>query len=300
MDYATLKISSNGFVSFDASPPNGCCSGQNLPNASAPNNLIAMWWEDLDPPEGGSITYEAIGTSPNSIFLVNFTDIQHFPSGDPVTMQLQLREADDSIEIHYTDASSNPGLHTVGVENAGGTIAATWINAQSSPPAQLATALRITAANEADGDGDGVLSCDDDCDDTEASVYPGAPEVADDGIDQDCDGEDLVTPPVAPCDGGSDFVQSGDPWVVCRVGASDAWVSANDGGRYEASNICESLGYSRSVTSYGGTCGNVCGYCQGSTSCNANGNETYDSSGNQGGGPDNLILATTVHWRCVM
>jgi hypothetical protein len=61
---------------------------------------------------------------------------------------------------------------------------------------------------DADGDGYGdgdspVVSCSaaagtvsnpDDCDDTLASVFPGAPEVVSDGIDQDCDGEDLVTP----------------------------------------------------------------------------------------------------------
>lgn len=32
-----------------------------------------------------------------------------------------------------------------------------------------------------------------DCDEQDASVHPGAPEVADDAVDQDCDGADLGT-----------------------------------------------------------------------------------------------------------
>ncbi len=52
-----------------------------------------------------------------------------------------------------------------------------------------------------DEDGDGYcpspVACDDgaepgDCDDTRPSVFPGAAEVAYDGVDQDCDGEDLT------------------------------------------------------------------------------------------------------------
>ena len=43
-----------------------------------------------------------------------------------------------------------------------------------------------------DYDGDGYDSSID-CNDYDASVYPGAPEIANDGIDQDCDGVDLTS-----------------------------------------------------------------------------------------------------------
>ena len=46
------------------------------------------------------------------------------------------------------------------------------------------------AASSEDADGDGFSEADGDCDDTNADVFPGAEDIPNDGVDQDCDGAD--------------------------------------------------------------------------------------------------------------
>ena len=43
-----------------------------------------------------------------------------------------------------------------------------------------------------DEDGDGMLDSEGDCDDSDASIYLGAPEIPNDGVDQNCDGSDFI------------------------------------------------------------------------------------------------------------
>ena len=68
---------------------------------------------------------------------------------------------------------------------------------RGTPPAQAPS-----TCHDCDGDG---YSTDHDCDDWSYRIYPGAPEVAGNGVDEDCDGEDppaVATPPTeaAPAD----------------------------------------------------------------------------------------------------
>ncbi|MEC7983581.1 MAG: putative metal-binding motif-containing protein [Myxococcota bacterium] len=60
-----------------------------------------------------------------------------------------------------------------------------------------------------DADGDG-FSASEDCDDTDPDIYPGAFEIANDEIDQNCDGEDTTVGEDADGDGHYDFSDCDD------------------------------------------------------------------------------------------
>lgn len=60
----------------------------------------------------------------------------------------------------------------------------------AAPQAAVVTVLDDETPGPADADGDGYTA-DLDCNDASASVFPGAPEVKHDGVDQDCNGYDL-------------------------------------------------------------------------------------------------------------
>ena len=109
------------------------------------------------------------------------------------------------------------------------------------------------------------------------------------------------TPAVSQCTSGTD-AWTGSPWVVCAVSGTHAWLSANSGGNYHIDKICQSLGYSTSGQ-WGGTCGSVCGYCQGGTTdCTQPGTERYDDGNNAnncGSDANGPLWCNTVQWQCL-
>jgi len=105
--YSAVTVSPNGFLTFVPPSDVGCeCVGTRLPDARAPNALIAALWKDLDPSHGGSVTWAVVGSPPDRRFLVQFTNVPDAQRpGVTSTFQIALVETSDDIIVRYAGAT---------------------------------------------------------------------------------------------------------------------------------------------------------------------------------------------------
>ena len=130
---------------------------------------------------------DSLGLSSAQIFTVTV--------GDPVTVPdlIGLSEADaDSALSGAGLALGSRFFRSDPVVPAGEVLSQ---NPPAGAVAELGAGVRVTLSNgptraDTDGDGDGFSPNEGDCDDSDASIFPGAPEIDGDGIDQSCNGID--------------------------------------------------------------------------------------------------------------
>ncbi len=122
--YTQFDISSNGFITFTMNTNNsGCCSGQFLPQAGAPDNLVAAIWDDLYPPGNGTVGYSTFGVAPNRYTVITWKDIPFCCNNTPaVSTSIVLYETTNIIEVH-TEYANSADPATMGIENEFGTAA---------------------------------------------------------------------------------------------------------------------------------------------------------------------------------
>ncbi len=100
----SVAVGANGAIAF----PSGTSIGftNNAPgNTSAPNGLLAPFWDDLRTYSSNMarIGYETLGTTPNRIFVIEYLDVSRLGStGDTFRMQVRIHEGlSGRIEIDY-------------------------------------------------------------------------------------------------------------------------------------------------------------------------------------------------------
>ena len=91
------------------------------------SRLIAVFWEDLDPSEGGRVYYRITGSAPNRRFIAQWNDVPPWLEGGGGTFQAILYEGSGDILLQYLDTnfnntSVNSGIGaTVGVQDGAAT-----------------------------------------------------------------------------------------------------------------------------------------------------------------------------------
>ena len=117
VNYSSVSVTSNGVLSFNSSNDSyGSTSIPSVSGFSEVGSSILGWWGDLDPEEGGSIRSVVTGSSPNRVFIVQFSNIEVHNDGGNNTFQFKLFETSNEIEVHYKNIYGESGEdYTVGI-----------------------------------------------------------------------------------------------------------------------------------------------------------------------------------------
>jgi hypothetical protein len=119
-NYTSFNMSTNGNIQFG---PTFSTSGVPalIPTAATPNNYIGAPWANLNTALGGSITWATLGTAPNRMLVVDYSNVGFNTGGGTHTSQIILYETTNCIEIHAGLVDNTTLNKTMGIEDATGT-----------------------------------------------------------------------------------------------------------------------------------------------------------------------------------
>ncbi|MCP4633734.1 MAG: T9SS type A sorting domain-containing protein [candidate division Zixibacteria bacterium] len=113
--FDNIRICSNGWLSFTST--NYDYTNYPIPDPNYPTNLIALFWDDMNPADGGQILYWAGDDS----FVVSWINVPRYSAGGSFTYQAILT-SDGSITYQYDYMEGELASATIGIQNEDGTI----------------------------------------------------------------------------------------------------------------------------------------------------------------------------------
>jgi hypothetical protein len=127
-----IYVCSNGFASFTST--SNSLGNVAIPSAAEPNNLLAAFWDDLNPSSGGTVYYYA--DAANNRFIISWNGVPHYSAYGSLYFQIIIN-ADGTILYQYDtmDHGGHTVSATVGIENDDGTIGLQYdYNTNPFPP----------------------------------------------------------------------------------------------------------------------------------------------------------------------
>lgn len=119
-----VRIGSNGYVTFGSDGTD--YSNDPIPTNTDPNDLIAPFWDDLDPGDGGQVYYQDMG---DGRFIVQWDEVPHYPSSGTGTYTFQVvLNSSGTIYFYYEDMIGDLDSATIGIENNDASIGLQVIN----------------------------------------------------------------------------------------------------------------------------------------------------------------------------
>ncbi|MCK6615188.1 MAG: S8 family serine peptidase [Ignavibacteriaceae bacterium] len=113
-----VYVSSNGMILF-AAPTANNFTNANLPTSTAPNGIIAPFWDDLDGTNGGKVYTKQEGNT----FVIQYNNWPRYSTtGSALTFQVVLHQSGKIVFYYKTMTSSTLNSATVGIENLTGTV----------------------------------------------------------------------------------------------------------------------------------------------------------------------------------
>ncbi len=111
--YDSIFVNSNGLVIFGEG--SSSYSNRSIPSEYSPNNMIAAFWDDLNPSSGGTVYV----MEQDDYFVVEYDAVRHYGSYETETFEVILDYATGDIIVQYQSVSEDDSC-TVGVENGDG------------------------------------------------------------------------------------------------------------------------------------------------------------------------------------
>lgn len=113
-NFSSIIVSANGWLSFTSH--SSAYNNRSLPSFNAPENLIAPFWDDLDPLRGSGQVFYWVNNSDSIV--ISFINVERWnTSASRFTFQAIL-EREGNITLQYLSMSGTLNSATIGIQNA--------------------------------------------------------------------------------------------------------------------------------------------------------------------------------------